>query len=252
MSLSCTIKYYAATVYQVQESRCLRMDCLNEPNLLTLTNRSSLVVDRLSNSIAGEKVAVAYYYFDFRDQECQSADGMLSSLLKQLSVPTSVLPHPVLELYQNSTRQQRQPRHEDLEEVLLLTCRTFDRVFVVIDALDECCEDERKAVLRSLDMLHKGSCCSIFVTSRPHPEDIKKAFELFPKIDIEATASNLKKYVQREIESKENLDEIDELFKDEIVEKISHGAGHMYDIPSFFLDNTALTSPPSILLRLRI
>ena len=197
----------------------------------------SLVIDRLTNTFIDENVAVAYFYFDYYElghnaQDNQLDDGMLASLLKQLALTKlaltkAELPGPVLDLHQRMTRQQKQPKHEDLEEALLLTCSEFDRVFFVIDALDECNKSQRNAVLRVLTSISKCSPVSMFVTSRPHAEDISKAFKKSQKIVIEAKPSDITKYVYNKIENSDGLDTLDNEFQNLIVEKISQGSHQM-------------------------
>ena len=152
---------------------------------------------------------------------------MLASLLKQLAMKKAGLPGPVLDLHQRMTRQQRQPKQEDLEEALLLTCSEFDRVFVVIDALDECNKTQRNAVLRVLSNMSQCSLVSISVTSRPHAEDISKAFQKSHKIMIEAKPSDIKEYVLEKIENSDGVDAFDNGFRNLIVEKISQGSHQM-------------------------
>ena len=195
---------------------------------LKITQTRSLVIDRLVAFFSYRNAAVAYHYFDFRDQQCQSAEAMLASLLKQLATAKTELSIHVLELYRKFTRQQRQPKQEDLEEVMVPTCEAFDRVFLVIDALDECSPERRRPVLEALNRLHEIQSISIFVTSRPYPGDVMKAFAPFPKIAIEARDPDIRKYVRREIDNNHNLDDTDGDFKDEIVIKMSHKARNMY------------------------
>ena len=204
------------------------MSSLDERGAFSITQRRSLVIDRLAAFFNFQNVAVAYHYFDFRDQQCQSAEAMLSSLLKQLASAKTELSYHVLELYRKFTRQQRQPKREDLEEVIMPVCKAFDRVFLVIDALDECNPERRRAVLEALKRLYEVQSISIFVTSRPYPGDVQKAFEPFPKIDIEARDPDIRKYVRREIDSNHNLDDTDEELKEEIVVKMSQKARRMY------------------------
>ncbi len=152
---------------------------------------------------------------------------MLASLLKQLAMTKGRLPEPVSDLYQRMTRQQRQAKQEDLEEALILTCSEFDRVFFVIDALDECNKSKRNSVLRALSNLSECSPVSIFVTSRLHAEDISKAFKKSYKIVIEAKPSDIEKYVYNKVESNDGLDIFDNGFRNLIVEKISQGSHQM-------------------------
>lgn len=203
------------------------MSSLDEHIAYLITQCSSLVIDRLVAFFSCQDVAVAYHYFDFRDQQCQSAEAMLSSLLKQLASAKTELPHHELELYRKFTRQQRQPRQEDLEKVIVPTCKAFDRAFLVIDALDECSPERRRAVIEALKRLHEVQSISIFVTSRPYPGDVTKAFEPFPKIDIEARDPDVRKYVRKEIDNNHNLDDTDGEFKEEIVVKMSQKARKM-------------------------
>ena len=152
---------------------------------------------------------------------------MLASLLKQLALTKAVLPSPVLDLHQRMTRQQRQPKQQDLEDALLRTCSEFDRVFFVIDALDECTKRQRNAVLRVLTNISQCSSVSMLITSRPHAEDISKAFRGAHKIVIEAMPSDIKKYVDNKIEDSDALDTVDNGFRDLIVERVSQASHQM-------------------------
>ena len=207
------------------------MSSLDEHIAYSIIQCRSLVIDRLVAFFSCQDVAVAYHYFDFRDQQYQSAEAMLSSLLKQLATAKTELSYHVLELYRKFTRQQRQPKQEDLEEVIVPSCKAFDRVFFVIDALDECSPEQRRAVLEALRKLHEIQSVSVFVTSRPYSTDVKKAFEPFPKIDIEARDPDIRKYVRNEIDNNHNLDDTDGEFKEEIVVKMSQKARKMYSLP---------------------
>ena len=188
---------------------------------------ASLVIDRLRNAFELENAAIAHFYFDYRGQESQSAEVAIASLLKQFCLAKSKLPQPVSELY-NRLKGQRRPQLQDLEQAILSTCRAFDRVFVVIDALDECDANvHRKAFLRFLDDLRTKSPINVFVTSRPHIGDANEFFDNCANIEIQAEDSDLRKFVSREIDRSDTVDEIDEDFKRDIIEKISRGARKM-------------------------
>ena len=192
----------------------------------------SLVIDRLPNAFVDGNVVVAYFYFDYCEQgdnaqEYQLDDAMLASLLKQLALTKAVLPEPVLDLHQRMRRQQRQPKQQDLEDALLRTCSEFDRVFFVIDALDECTKSQRNAVLRTLNKICQCSPVSMLITSRPHAQDISKAFEGSHKIVIEAKPSDIKKYVENKIADSDELETINNGFRDLIIEGVNQGSHQM-------------------------
>ncbi|CAD6564823.1 MAG: hypothetical protein ASARMPREDX12_004447 [Alectoria sarmentosa] len=190
---------------------------------------ASLVVDHLRDNFLGQKVVVAHLYFDYRIQDYQSTENMVASLLKQLAIPLRKLPIAMLELHQRLQSQQRRPKQQELEQALLLTCREFDRVFVIIDALDECdVRGHRRSFLKALDNIRTESCTSIFITSRSYPEDIKKALENAPQISIGAEDYDLQRYIAREIDNSDNVDVIDENFRNEIITRVCHGAQKMF------------------------
>ena len=185
------------------------------------------MIERLRDAFEHENFAIAYFYFDYREQEAQSAEVAVASLLKQLCLAKSKLPQPVLELY-TKLKGQKRPQLQDLEQAMLSTCRAFDGVYVVIDALDECDSSvHRKAFLKFLNDMRTKSRINVFVTSRPHIGDAEEFFENCAKIEIQAEDSDLRKFVSREIDRSDAVDEIEEEFKSCIIEKIMKGAQKM-------------------------
>lgn len=90
----------------------------------------------------------------------------------------------------------------------------------LLDALDECdAKNHRKDFLNALKTLRTHSNFSI--------EDIKKDLKGAPQIIIGAHDDDLERYISREIESSDNIDEIDEDFKIEIITRVSQAAQKM-------------------------
>ena len=188
----------------------------------------SLVVDRLRDALSIQNIVVAHLYFDYRIQSYQSAENMLASLLKQLVIPLPKFPEPVLELHRRLSNLEKRPQQMDLEQAIVSTCEKYDRVFVIIDALDECdAKNHRKDFLKALKTLRTHSNFSIFVTSRPYPKDIKEDLKGAPQIIVGAHDDDLQRYISGEIESSDNIDEIDADFKTEIITRVSEAAQNM-------------------------
>jgi hypothetical protein len=100
---------------------------------------TSAVIDTLRSLFAkDEDVALAYVYCDFRRYHEQKAEDLLSSLLKQLSQGRSSLPDPVRSLYDEHRRNRTRPSVSDISTNLQSVAAMYSRVFIVIDALDEC------------------------------------------------------------------------------------------------------------------
>lgn len=177
----------------------------------------------------GQKAAIGFVYFAYQDQRSQSPENVIASLLRQVASQHPVLPPSLLELYQKFRKQNRRPQVEDLELTLLEVCQNFDQTFIAIDALDECDErTSRKRFLLFLATLQQTPSIRLFVTSRPYPEDIQKAFDPAPQITVEASDADLRKYLRRRIEDSSSADIIDEGFKLHLVETIAKGAQKMY------------------------
>ena len=193
-----------------------------------LTVCRSLVVDQLREYFDGQNVAVLHLYFNYRDQTDQAIGQTIASLLKQLAIARQHLPKPIFELYRKLKTQERRPQLQDLELAFSLTCQSIDRVFVIVDALDECDSKNRKAFLRSLSSLQGNKPLSILMTSRSYEDYVNQLFGSCPRMKIQAHESDLRAYVSRQVEDNDEIDGVDEQFKKEMIERVVHGAHNMY------------------------
>jgi len=71
------------------------------------------------------------------------------------------------------------------------------------------------------------SSARVLVTSRPHPDDSKLALCASPSITVEASDSDIRKYLTHKIDEDGDKDLIDEPLKNEIVTNIANGAQGM-------------------------
>jgi hypothetical protein len=83
--------------------------------------------------------AVAYFYFDFRDEKSQHVNFMLQSIILQLSAqsPNS---YSALEREYKSSQGQILPPYNNLLRILNDLLSDFIHIYIVLDALDECNE----------------------------------------------------------------------------------------------------------------
>ncbi|KAL8852925.1 MAG: hypothetical protein Q9221_002175 [Calogaya cf. arnoldii] len=186
---------------------------------------SSLVIDHLSHTFPNDQTAIAYVYFDYREQEHQSIEGTFASLLKQVTNTLPMVPTVVTALYHKLAKQQQNPDLRDLVQALSSTYQEHNAVYIIFDALDECESTCRKGLLKHLHEL-KGFA-KVFVTSRPYPDDIREAFRCTPQIEIKAHHADLERYVNEKIINSDVSDEIDDAFQKDIVRKIVQGAQEM-------------------------
>ena len=130
--------------------------------------------------------------------------------LKQLCRTMQSLPPELQAVYRCHDANDTQPTYEELRVVFLAIIQQFDRIFLVLDALDECTpgqrEDLYKFILNSVNTTSTGTKQGIvkaFVTSRKD-SDIERAFqrESISTVQIEAAKvnSDIEAYVKAQVE----------------------------------------------------
>ncbi|KAK6346928.1 hypothetical protein TWF696_007027 [Orbilia brochopaga] len=201
---------------------------------------TSMVINHISERINGKGASLAYFYCDYQDQDKQTPDYFVASLLKQLVRRMLVLPSKLEELYQTFCKERRLPKLSDLTNLLLQTSGSFSQTYLVIDALDE--SDSRRHRRQLLSVLYElGKCqdsIKIFVTSRSHPADIRGAFESGLNIKITASKSDIRDYITSRLDNDENLaDLIQPKLRNEIVDHITDVADGMFLLARLQMDS---------------
>ena len=107
--------------------------------MFILPTRSAIVQEVECMHAAG-LVTMGYYYFDFRDVKKQDCDGLLSSLILQLSAESDSCYNILSQLYSDNSRGIRKPSISALKKCLkdMLSLRGQGPIYVIVDALDEC------------------------------------------------------------------------------------------------------------------
>jgi Cdc6-like AAA superfamily ATPase len=138
-----------------------------------------------SNSTTAESKpirALAYFYFDFNDEWKQRCEGMIRSLIVQLSTQCKATLLALQSLYSSSANGSQQPSTDALLQTLRELINNFDETFIVLDALDEC--KERPGLLEYIDEIvsWKVGKLHVLATSR-REKDIEDSFESFLESD---------------------------------------------------------------------
>jgi hypothetical protein len=83
---------------------------------------------------------MAYFYFDFRDLNKQTCHDLLRSLVFQLSTDSNLCCYILHRVYKAHKDGTQQPSDDTLKECLkeMLIHLAHGRIFLVLDALDEC------------------------------------------------------------------------------------------------------------------
>jgi hypothetical protein len=118
------------------------------------------------------------------------------SLLKQLAQDHTAVYDIVKSLYRNHELRGTRPIFQEFQEIFQLAIKTFFKVFIVVDALDECSGSTREELPRALRSLADN--ISLLVTSR-YLSSIKQEFEGVKHLDIRASDQDVRKYIESQI-----------------------------------------------------
>ncbi|KAK6358012.1 hypothetical protein TWF730_007366 [Orbilia blumenaviensis] len=158
--------------------------------------------ENLGPSLTRNEVGIAFVYCNFKRNDEQKASDLLASLLRQLAQRQSSLPNSVKRLHDKFDRENKRPSLDDLIESLQSVAALYSKVFVIVDALDECyC---RAQLLPKLFQFHEASCANIFATSRFIP-DITDIFNSkgAPTLEILAHDEDVQNYLDGQISQSE-------------------------------------------------
>ncbi|OBT63806.1 hypothetical protein VE03_06936 [Pseudogymnoascus sp. 23342-1-I1] len=183
----------------------------------------------LANRDQPSASAVVYFYFSFRNSEQQHTEGMLCSLLSQLANKLTAVPEEICGLWEKYKGKKTRPSPEELLVILASVIREyFNKVYIVMDTLDEC--SERPILLPILHQLMESKCASIFLTSRGE-HDIQKSFSgnfiYSAAIESSNVAFDVELFVNKQIKAIGSLRDLSVDLQNEIVQRLVDGAKGM-------------------------
>lgn len=101
---------------------------------------SSLVISHLQQNWETPDVPVVCMYLDYKDATNQTLVNLLGSLLKQLIQlrDSSYVSNGLRDIFRKARRRNAKPRLEQIRQLLQEEIARCNRVYCVVDALDEC------------------------------------------------------------------------------------------------------------------
>jgi|SRR5579862_2939611 len=158
---------------------------------------TAIVINDLNICFSDKRtIGIAYIYCNFRQRGEQNAYDLLASLLKQLSQERPALPDTVKELYDRHRAKRTRPLFEELSRALHIVTAMYSRVFIIVDALDECQLSDGSLTRFLTELLNLQAKCgaNLFTTSRFIPEIMSK-FEKSILLEIRANKEDVKRYL---------------------------------------------------------
>ena len=159
------------------------------------------MVDELTEKFGDEDVAIAYIYFDYHDQEHQSAINVFASLLRQYAEVVGEITPALLNFFRTFCSRKRQPDLDDYADIIIAYSSRLSSLFLILDALDACKEDQRRPLLEALTKLFDAGI-KVFATGRENIDELNAFFLSMPAIRIVADLSDIENYLTTRVNTK--------------------------------------------------
>jgi hypothetical protein len=179
---------------------------------------SSAIIQEIEGLRVAGLATMAYYYFDFRDVKKQDRDGLLSSVLSQLSAKSDSCYEVLSQLYADDASGTGRPDSIALTECMknMLGLPGQGPFYIIIDALDECPDTSgtpsaREEVLELIDELVDLDLRNVHLCVASRPEiDIRKALEPLRPLEIslhdeEGQKNDIIEYIKSMVYSDRNM-----------------------------------------------
>ena len=186
----------------------------------------SLVVDRLRQKFESQKVAVSCVYCSYKDEATQTPTRVIASILYQILTITKSLSDDLRALYERHKLNKTRPTLEELSVELQASVRDLEKVFVVIDALDEFPRGTREPFLNHMRKLQPAA--NLMITTRP-ASHVVNGFPEADCVEIRAKDTDVQRYCEEKIQSDPRLKCIqdDADLKKAVVTKLAKNAQKM-------------------------
>jgi hypothetical protein len=191
---------------------------------------TSIVIDDLTTRHQNDpSIGIAYLYCNFRQGDEQKAKDLLASLLKQLSQKRPSLPDSVKAVYDQHKDKRTRPSIDELSRAFRSVSAMYSRVFIVVDALDECQVSDgcRSRFLSEIFSLQVKCGVNVFATSRFIPE-ITEKFTGSTSLEIRASDEDVRKYLEGHMSQLPSFVSRNVDLQEEVVTKIVQAVDGMY------------------------
>ncbi|KAJ7865042.1 ankyrin repeat-containing domain protein [Mycena olivaceomarginata] len=137
-------------------------------SVLSSTVITKLTADQRLFQEHGNSSAIAFFYFDFKQQDAQAVESALRRIILQLSAQ-SPDGYRALNKHYTLSKGQTPPTYQDLQQVLRELLSGLKRTYIILDALDECEDGEITQLLHLVSELRgwTKTPLHLFLTSQP-------------------------------------------------------------------------------------
>lgn len=208
---------------------------------------ASTIIEKVKLDCASVTSAeYAYFYFDFSDRLKQSVASFLRSIIAQLSIRRKSIPVELQNLYNICDAGKQQPGKKSLIETMMSISASSSRIYLIVDALDECSERESILEIINLFLGHDFKSMNVLVTSRMERdivESLQNATDNVICIQERDVDLDIALHVQTCLSNDPKLRRWNDAVKEEILDSLVRGAHGMYAFYSGRLIIVGLDGP---------
>lgn len=191
-------------------------------------------MDQLRKRFKDEgSVGTACIYCDYKRKDEQTVVNLIAGLWMQLVQDRGALPNDVNDLYKRHINRRIRPTLEEVSSILQSEVSRYSKVFIVVDALDECTEDDRSRASLLMELHGLQPTVNLMVTSR-FVDNIAHEFKGTTSLEVSACFEDVRAYIVGEMSRNRQLSRYigeDAALGDEMVETVAGNVRKMYEIP---------------------
>jgi NTP pyrophosphatase (non-canonical NTP hydrolase) len=183
--------------------------------------------------LADESIAVAFFFCDYKNKQTHSAVNILGSLASQIARQKEKA-YDSLANYYNELHPEKHLAKSlgiiGLQDALQGMMEELDKVFIIIDGLDECADNTDDVLEILMSLVNSQEKVSLALLSRDEQNIREKLEDEFTHVPIAAHTEDLQLFVAAEIENRIKSNKLrirNPNLKDEIIQTLIKGAHGM-------------------------
>ena len=194
---------------------------------------AAITIDYLLQEVRSNTIGVGYVYCSYKAQLNQSE--LLAAILKQLAQARPTITEPIEGLYKKHVDRGTRPSSEEILRVLQSVLSTYSSAYIVVDALDECPDQDgtRHQFLAKIRDLQSKTDLRLMATSRFIP-DIFCEFSAPLTLEIRASGEDVKRFVAGQIHRLPKCIQRDDTLRRTVQDEVTQAADGMLAFPSTY------------------
>ncbi|ODM18803.1 hypothetical protein SI65_05420 [Aspergillus cristatus] len=155
------------------------------------------------------------------------------------------IPNAVKDLYDRHKLKQTRPSLSEIRNTLHQIAAFYSRIFIVIDALDECraAHDGRDMFMQEIFDFQADIKANLFATSR-FIQEIEAKFQKVVRLEIRADDTDVQRYLHAKLQNCPSWISQNDSLREQIKNKIAKAVDGMFLLARLYVDSLACKTTP--------